>query len=107
MQSGKPRETSQNFIDVPQGLSPHHRGQESLLSGYLSTRVPCQAEETFLILAAASCRFAIDDANEKRTKLLPEGPNAAPGMAATPASSSRTRQIASPLAPVPRMSTQA
>src|SRR5260370_18820554 len=105
MQSGKPREN--NLIDVPLGSSLPHRGRESLLSGYLSTRVPGQAEATFLILAAASCRFAIDDANEKRTKLLPEGPNAAPGIAATPASSSRTRQISSALAPVPRMSTQA
>src|SRR5216684_4452222 len=54
--------------------------------------VPCQAVETRVIRSTASFSVAFEDANEKRTKSAPLGPNAAPGMAATPASSSMMRQ---------------
>ncbi len=56
-----------------------------------SAAVPCQADDTFTMRSTASCRVAIDDANEKRMKSFPVGPKAAPGIAATPASSSRMR----------------
>src|SRR5579872_3143135 len=44
---------------------------------------------------SASRNVSIDDANEKRTKSFPAGPKAAPGMAATPPSSSITRHNSS------------
>ena len=69
--------------------------------------VPCQADETCNIRSTASFRMAVDDAKEKRTNSAPAGPNAAPGIAATPASSSMMRQISSALRPASETSTQA
>src|SRR5689334_20754562 len=72
-----------------------------LLVIYLPARAPCHAEETLWIRSTASFRLAVDEANENRTKSALESPNAAPGMAATPASSSITRQTSSAVMPVP------
>jgi hypothetical protein len=44
-----------------------------------------QAPDPPRIRSIASARIPLDDANENRTKSLPDGPNAAPGIAATPA----------------------
>jgi hypothetical protein len=49
----------------------------------------------------------MEEANEKRTKSLPELPKAAPGIAATPASSSMMRQSSSAAIPVSAMFTHA
>ena len=74
---------------------------------YRVAAVPCQAVETFRIRSTASCNVAVEEANEKRTKSVPASPKAAPGMAATPASSSRMRQSSSALIPVSEIFTQA
>src|SRR5215470_700370 len=69
--------------------------------------VPCHALATFSMRSTASRSVAVDDANEKRTKSLPAGPNAAPGIAATPASSSMILQISSAVIQVSETFTQA
>src|SRR6266567_1313943 len=76
-------------------------------STHRKAAVPCHAVDTLTMRSTASCRVAIEEAKEKRMKSLPAGPKAAPGMAATPASSSRMRHSSSALMPVAVMSTQA
>src|SRR5882762_2753079 len=74
---------------------------------HLVASLSCHAAETFMIRSTASFKLATDEANEKRTKSFPDGPKAAPGIAATPPSSSSIRHTSSALVPVAVTSTQA
>src|SRR5262249_55783246 len=75
-----------------------------LLAG---ARDHAHALDALRIRSVASRSVSVDDANENRTESLPDGPNAAPGIAATPACSSMIRQTSSALAPVSATFTQA